>query len=138
MKRLIGTVVLGAALVAGGLAGLARAGELKAVYTYKGRDVVIALVSESGRFAPGKNAFVLEFVSAATKQPVDAGTVTLSASMAMPGMAPMVDGASLTPDKTAGRYLGTIDVPDRGTRQVTITWNGPAAKGSTRFSVPVR
>jgi hypothetical protein len=37
-----------------------------------------------------------------------------------------------------GRYLGTIDLADAGTRQVTVSWDGPAGKGSTRFSVPVR
>ena len=82
--------------------------------------------------------FVLEFTSAATKQPVDAGKVTLSTSMAMPGMAPMLAGATLSPEKTPGRYLGTIDFPDRGARQVTVAWDGPAGKGSTQFSVPVR
>ena len=28
--------------------------------------------------------------------------------MPMPGMAPMLAGATLSPDKTPGRYLGTI------------------------------
>jgi len=58
--------------------------------------------------------------------------------MPMPGMAPMLAGATLTPDKVAGRYLGTISFPDSGARQVTVTWDGPAGKGSTRFSVSVR
>ena len=53
------------------------------------------------------------------------------------GMAPMIAGATLTPEKP-GRYTGTIEFPDRGTRQVTVTWDGPAGKGSTKFSVPVR
>ncbi len=42
------------------------------------------------------------------------------------------------PDKRPGRYQGTISFPDSGARQVTVTWDGPAGKGSTRFSVPVR
>jgi hypothetical protein len=50
----------------------------------------------------------------------------------------MIAGAILTPDKTPGRYLGTIDFPDTGTRQVAITWDGPAGKSSTKFSVSVR
>jgi len=50
----------------------------------------------------------------------------------------MVTGATLSADKAPGRYLGTIDFPDGGTRQVTVTWDGPAGKGSARFSVPVR
>jgi hypothetical protein len=57
--------------------------------------------------------------------------------MTMTGMAPMIAGATLTPDGP-GRYRGTIEFPDAGTRQVTVTWDGPAGKGSTKFSVPVR
>ena len=56
----------------------------------------------------------------------------------MPGMAPMLAGATLSPDKVPGRYTGTISFPDSGTRQVTVAWDGPAGKGSTQFSVPVR
>ena len=110
----------------------------KAIHTQKTKDVVITLTSESGQWKPGKNTFVLAFTSVKNQQPVDAGKVSLSTSMAMTGMAPMIAGASLTSDKTPGRYVGTIDFPDAGTRQVTVTWDGPAGKGSTKFSVPVR
>jgi hypothetical protein len=58
--------------------------------------------------------------------------------MTMSGMAPMIAGATLSPDKAPGRYLGTIEFSDTGTRQVTVTWEGPAGKGSARLSVPVR
>ncbi|OGL66305.1 MAG: hypothetical protein A3J27_16205 [Candidatus Tectomicrobia bacterium RIFCSPLOWO2_12_FULL_69_37] len=112
--------------------------EPKAIQTHKSKDVVIALLSDSGQWKPGKNSFVVEFKSVSTQQPIDAGKVSLSANMVMPGMAPMIAGASLTPDKEPGRYLGTISFPDSGARQVTVTWDGPAGKGSARFSVPVR
>ena len=105
--------------------------------TQKTRDAVVMLKSETGQWKPGKNTLALEFTSP-SGQPLDVGKVTLSASMAMPGMAPMVTGATLSPDKAPGRYLGTIDFPDTGTRQVTVTWDGPGGKGSARFSVPVR
>src|SRR5207302_286439 len=85
-----------------------------------------------------KNDFVLEFASAKDKQPVDVGKVTLNTSMTMSGMAPMIAGATVKPDKTPGRYLGTIEFPDTGARQVTVAWDGPAGKSSTKFSVPVR
>jgi hypothetical protein len=120
--------------------------DLKTIQTYKTQDVVITLRSESGQWTDSKNSFVLEFTSASTRQGVDAGTVTLmdvgkvtlNTAMPMPGMAPMLAGAALTPDKTPGRYFGTISFPDKGARQVTVTWDGPAGKGSARFSVPVR
>jgi len=119
------------------LAGTAWSAD-KVIQTQKTKDVVITLMSESGQWKPGKNSFALEFTSAKDKQSVDAGKVSLSTSMAMTGMAPMIAGATVSPDKTPGRYLGSIDFPDPGTRQVTVTWDGPAGKGSTKFSVPVR
>ena len=138
MYRLIAAAMLGAGLLMGGLAGAGWSADMKVIQTQKSKDVVITLMSDSGQWKPGKNSFVLQFTSEKDKQPVDAGKVTLNTSMTMTGMAPMVTGATLNPDKTPGRYLGTIDFPDAGTRQVTVSWDGPAGKGSTRFSVPVR
>lgn len=112
--------------------------ELKTIQMHKTKDVVITLRSETGQWTQGKNTFVLAFTSAASAEPVDVGKVSLSTSMPMPGMAPMLAGATLAPDKTPGHYLGSITFPDRGARQVKVAWNGPAGKGSTRFSVPVR
>ena len=117
-------------------AAIVLAADLKPIHTQKTKDVVVTLMSESGQWKQGKNDFVLEFAST-DKKPVDAGKVTLNTSMAMTGMAPMIAGATVTPDGT-GRYRGTIEFPDRGARQVTVAWDGPAGKGSTKFSVPVR
>ncbi len=137
MYRLIAAAVLGV-LLTGGLVDAAWSADMKVIQTQKTKDVVITLMSDSGQWKPGKNSFVLEFTSAKDKQPVDAGKVTLNTSMTMPAMAPMIAGATLNPDKVPGRYLGSIDFADAGTRQVTVSWDGPAGKGSTRFSVPVR
>ena len=138
MKHVIMGVVLGVVLLAGFPLGTVWGADLKVIQTHKTKDMVVTLLSESGQWTQGKNTFVLEFTSASTKQPVDAGKVTLSTSMTMPGMAPMLAGATLSPDKTPGRYLGTISFPDSGARQVTVAWDGPAGKGSTQFSVSVR
>ena len=113
----------------------AAAADLKVVKTQKAKDVTVSLLNESGRWTQGKNAFVLELTK--DGKPADAGKVTLSTSMAMPGMAPMIAGATLQADGP-GRYRGTIDFPDGGERQVTVAWDGPAGRGSTRFAVPVR
>jgi hypothetical protein len=121
----VGTVVVTAVAAA----------DLKVIKTHKAKDVTVNLLSESGRWAPGTNAFVVELTK--DGKPFDAGKVTLSTSMAMPGMAPMVAGAGLQPDGP-GRYRGTISFPDGGERQVTVAWDGPGGKGSTRFPVPVR
>lgn len=135
LKGLIVALSLGILMMTGAL--VATAADMKPIHTQKTKDVTVALQNESGQWKEGKNTFVLEFTSAQDKKPVDVGKVSLSTSMAMPGMAPMLAGATLTPDGP-GRYRGTIEFPDRGARQVTVTWDGPAGKGSTRFSVPVR
>jgi len=138
MKRVIVSVVLSVVLLAGLPLGTVWGADLKVIQTHKAKDMAVTLLSESGQWKQGKNTFVLEFTSAATRQPVDVGKVTLSTSMAMPGMAPMLAGATLSPDKGPGRYVGTISFPDSGARQVTVAWDGPAGKGSTQFSVSVR
>ena len=138
MKRVMRAMVVTGILLTGLLCGSGHAADMKVIHTHKAKDIVVRLLSESGQWTQGKNSFVLELTLADTKQPVDVGNVTLSTSMPMPGMAPMLAGATLTPDKTPGRYLGTISFPDRGARQVTVAWDGPAGKDSTQFSVPVR
>ena len=137
MTRLMTTLMVAVALAVAA-ADVAVGTDLKPIHTQKTKDVVVTLASESGQWKPGKNDFVLEFASANDKQPVDVGKVSLNTSMTMSGMAPIIAGATLSPDKTPGRYLGTITFPDGGTRQVTVTWDGPAGKGSTKFSVSVR
>ena len=138
MNRPILGAILGVLLITKGLLGLAWSADMKVIQTQKTKEVVITLLSDSGQWKQGKNNFVLELTSAKDKQPMDPGKVSLSTSMTMTGMAPMIAGATLTPDKAPGRYLGTIEFPDGGTRQVTVSWEGPAGKGSARFSVPVR
>lgn len=134
MSRLIVMATLFAFVLGTGVAGA----DEKVLATQKGKDVVVTVKSEAGGWKQGKNDFVLEFASVKDKTPVDAGKVTLNTSMTMSGMAPMIAGATLAPDKTPGRYKGTIEFPDTGTRQVTVTWDGAAGKGSSKFSVPVR
>jgi hypothetical protein len=138
MHTMITSFILGTVLLSAGFGNVLWGGELKAIQTRKTKDIVVTLLSESGQWTPGKNSFVLEFTSPSNQQPIDVGKVALNTSMSMPGMAPMAADATLTPDKTPGRYLGTISFPDSGARQVTVTWDGPAGKGSARFSTPVR
>ena len=118
------------------LPGLVWAADLKPIKSQRAKDVTVTLLNEAGQWKPGQNTFVLELTSA-DKKPVDVGKVSLSTSMPMPGMAPMIAGATVEPDG-AGRYRGTISFPDAGDRQVTVRWDGPGGKGSTRFTVPVR
>lgn len=136
MRKQIAQIMFMTATVVA-LGGAAGAADLKAIKTQTVKDVTVSVLNETGKWKPGKNDVVLEFTSAKDKKPVDVGKVTLSTSMPMPGMAPMLAGATLEP-KGPGRYEGTITFHDSGDRQVTVAWDGPAGKGSTKFSVPVR
>ena len=129
-------VLAAVAVSVASLAATAGAQE-KAIHTQKTTDAVVTLKSETGQWKQGPNKFVLELTTP-SGQPLDAGKATLSTSMTMPGMGPMIAGATLTLDKAPGRYLGTISFSDSGVRQVTVSWDGPGGKGSARFSVPVR
>ena len=135
MRRIVTAVMVGLVLV--GTAVATAEAEEKVITTQKTKDTVITLKNEAGQWKQGKNTFTLEITSSKDQQPIDAGKVALSTSMAMPGMAPMLAGATLTPDGL-GRYRGTIQFADSGTRQVTVTWDGPGGKGAAKFSVPVR
>jgi hypothetical protein len=128
------SLLLGFTLLAW-LASHAAAADLKIFAEQTAGDLSVALLSESGQWSTGTNAFVLQLTR--DGKPVDAGKVSLGTSMAMPGMAPMIAGAKLQPDGP-GNYRGTISFPDRGPRQVTVAWDGPAGKGSTKFTVRVR
>lgn len=128
------TMLLGLALLLAA-GGHAAAADLKAIAEQTTGEFAVALLSESGQWTTGTNAFVLRLTKAG--QPADGGKVTLGTSMTMPGMAPMLANAKLEPDGP-GRYRGTINFPDRGPRQVTVAWDGPAGQGSTKFTVRVR
>jgi YtkA-like len=127
-----------AAVLLSGIVAPVRAAEPKSIHTQKTKEAVIALANDAGQLKVGKNTFVLTFADPTTGKPLDVGTVAFETSMNMPGMAPMVAGATLTRDPAPGRYLGTISFPDAGARQVTVRWDGPAGKGTARFPVSVR
>ena len=86
-------VLAAAAVFVASLAATAFAQE-KAIHTQKATDAVVTLKSETGQWKKGPNKFVLELTTPAG-QPLDAGKATLSTSMTMPGMGPMI--ASLPP-----------------------------------------
>ncbi len=84
--------------------------------------------------APGdaikqKGSFVLEFRDADGSL-VDVGSVSMGASMPMPGMAPMFGECLVTPSPTKGRYEVVSDLGMAGTWRLQIAWDGPAGKGS--------
>ena len=110
----------------------------KEIESHRAGDLVIALQSVKGEMTQGENDFVVEFRSAANNRPVDAGTVTVSASMAMPGMTPMTAVLELKRLGQVGRYAVKGSFGMSGSWRYEIRWDGPAGQGSTSFQSNVR
>ncbi len=109
----------------------------KTIATQKANNLVISLDNEHGELAQGQNRFVIRFRSS-SGQPVDVGKVTVSSSMAMPGMAPMVAPIELKSAGETGAYDLTGDFGMSGAWKFEIRWDGPAGQGTTSFSTNVR
>jgi len=138
MKTNVGLAILALSALILGACSNASAPQTKQIETHRANDLVIALLSEKGELAQGQNRFSIAFRSAANNQPVDAGTVTVSASMAMPGMAPMTAPIELDSTGETGKYAAKGDFGMSGAWKFEVRWNGPAGQGSTSFSSPVR
>lgn len=110
----------------------------KEIESHTSGDMVITLSNEKGELAQGQNTFVIAFRSGSTNQPVDVGTIMLSASMAMPGMAPMVAPIEISPAGKPGQYIVKADFGMSGSFAVDVRWNGPGGRGSTSFHSSVR
>ena len=91
-----------------------------------GLDVV--LLSAGDALKQGKGTFVIEFHEAGGAL-VDVGTVTVGASMPMPGMAPMFGESAVTRASMPGRYEVSSDLNMAGTWRLDVTWNGPRGQG---------
>lgn len=109
----------------------------KEIETHRSGNMVITLSNEKGELTQGQNQFVVTFRSADNK-PVNAGNVSVNATMAMPGMAPMSGGIEVTPGGATGQYVakGTFDMS--GSWRFEVRWDGPAGQGTTSFNSNVR
>lgn len=112
--------------------------EAKELESHRANDLVIALASEKSDLTQGQNRFFLNFRSASTNQPVNVGTVSISSSMSMPGMAPMPAEIEVQPAAQVGKYPVTANFGMSGSWKFDVRWNGPAGQGSTTFNTDVR
>ena len=106
------------------------------VQTVTAGDLAIVLRSPTGSLRSGRNAFTIEFRSAAGAL-VDVGTVRATANMSMPGMV-MSGNLQVTPAKEPGRYGATAEFGMAGSWQMSIEWSGPAGRGSVNFQGAVQ
>ena len=123
-------------LVAAGTAGCRNASQapaLKELQRAHSGALNVVLLAGADTLQRGKGSFVVEF-RGADGSLVDVGTVSISATMAMPGMAPMFGDTVATATATTGRYEVTSDFGMAGTWRIRAEWNGPAGRGSTSLA----
>ena len=130
----VAAVTTAAFVIACGGGGASDSG-LKEVQRVKSGDLDIILLSEDGALNQGKDAFVIEFRRGDSL--VDAGTVTTSANMAMPGMT-MPASVEVEKSDVPGRYRATGDFGMAGGWQMKVDWNGPIGQGSVSFDGTVQ
>ena len=135
IRHIAAAALAASALVAGCGGGQTDSG-LKEIQRVKSGDLDVVLLSEDGALNQGRDAFVIEFRNAdGTLQ--DAGTVTTSANMAMPGMT-MPGSVQVEPAGVPGRYRASGDFGMAGGWQMKVEWNGPAGRGSAVFDGDVQ
>jgi len=98
-------------------------------------NLSVTLSSSSGQLKHGGDEFLVTFKDSSGK-PVDVGAAALTFHMPQMGsMAQMNDHAALTTTDTPGIYRAKAEIEVAGEWQAQISFEGPAGKGQTSFSV---
>ena len=98
-------------------------------------NLTVALSSPSGQIKHGGDEFYITFKDSSAK-PVDVGAAALTFHMPQMGsMAQMNDHANLTTTDTPGVYRAKAEIQMAGEWQAQVSYEGPAGKGQTSFSV---
>lgn len=98
-------------------------------------NLVVTLSSASGQIKHGGDEFFITFKDASGK-PVDVGAAALTFHMPQMGsMQAMNDSATLTTTDTPGVYSAKASIETAGEWQAQVSFEGPAGKGQTAFSV---
>jgi len=106
------------------------------IQTIRAGDIEIAVSSRGGTLRTGTGNLTLAFRSIRTGEPVDVGTVRVTAAMSMPGMT-MSSDVVVTPVGT-GLYQASGQFGMAGTWSMAMDWNGPAGQGSATFDGTVQ
>jgi YtkA-like len=98
-------------------------------------NLTVTLSSSSGQLKHGINEFFVTFKDSSGK-PVDVGAAALTFHMPqMASMPVMNDPATLTTTNTPGVYRAKSNIEIGGEWQAQVSFEGPAGKGQTSFSV---
>jgi hypothetical protein len=97
--------------------------------------LTVTLSNSSGQIKHGGDEFFITFTDSSGK-PVDVGAAALTFHMPqMASMAAMNDPATLTTTNTPGVYRGKANIETAGEWQAQVSYEGPAGKGQTSFSI---
>jgi len=97
--------------------------------------LTVTLSSPSGQIKHGADEFFVTFKDSSGK-PVEVGAAALTFHMPQMGsMAQMNDHATLTTTTTPGIYRAKAEIEMAGEWQAQVSFEGPAGKGQTSFSV---
>jgi YtkA-like protein len=102
---------------------------LKEMQRARSGGMNVVMLASGDALKSGKDTAYLEFRSGAEQRLTDVGTVKVSATMPMQGMAPMMGSMFVHKTETAGRYLIDTDLGMIGTWQIGVEWDGPAGTG---------
>ena len=98
-------------------------------------NLIVTLSSSSGQIKHGGDEFFITFKDSSGK-PVDVGAAALTFHMPqMASMAPMNDPATLTTTDSPGVYRAKANIEIAGEWQAQVSYEGPAGKGQTSFSI---
>ena len=98
-------------------------------------NLTVTLSSASGQLKHGGDEFFTTFKDSSGK-PVDVGAAALTFHMPqMASMPVMNDAATLTTTDTPGVYRARANIETTGEWQAQVSYEGPAGKGQTSFSV---
>ncbi len=98
-------------------------------------NLTVTLSSPSGQIKHGADEFFVTFKDSSGK-PVDVGAAALTFHMPqMASMPVMNDPATLTTTDTPGAYRAKANIEMAGEWQAQVSFEGPAGKGQTSFSV---
>ncbi len=98
-------------------------------------NLTVSLSSPSGQLKHGGDDFFVAFKDSSGK-PVDVGAAALTFHMPqMASMPAMNDSATLTTTDTPGVYRAKANIETAGEWQTQVSYEGPAGKGQTSFSV---
>jgi len=98
-------------------------------------NLTVILSSSSGQIKHGGDEFFITFKDSSGK-PVDVGAAALTFHMPqMASMPVMNDAGTLTTTDAPGVYRANANIEIAGEWQAQVSYEGPAGKGQTSFSV---